>query len=129
MTEDLIFQLRLEAAEQHVHRASRKLARLKDPMKKCALMWRLAWGSTLRDLEDYRPAGGFAPNKIVSQPQPRENQMSKKTKSKPVKKSAAKKSKPTHRPATEADRQHFALQGEHFTDPEWYKTRKVPIGT
>jgi hypothetical protein len=56
---------RVTKAERAVATAARKLSRLKDPMKKCKLMWQLSW-LELRDLEDFRPAGGFAANSISS---------------------------------------------------------------
>jgi hypothetical protein len=47
-------------AEDEVMTCARKLLRLKDPKKKLKLIWQLAWMSSIRDLEDFRPAGGFA---------------------------------------------------------------------
>ena len=49
---------RIAKAERAVMMAARKLSRLRDPQKKLKLMWVLSW-MELRDLEDFRPAGGF----------------------------------------------------------------------
>ncbi len=53
------FDEAVTAAEEAVHFASNMLKRrIKDPKKKLKLMWNLAY-IELRDLEEFRPAGGF----------------------------------------------------------------------
>lgn len=57
MTPDQL-NLAIAESEKRVQVAARKLSRMKDPRKKLMLMWNLAY-IELRDLEDFRPAGGF----------------------------------------------------------------------
>ncbi len=46
--------------ERRIHRASRRLQRLRSSVLRARLIWDLAW-TELRDIEDLRPAGGFKP--------------------------------------------------------------------